>query len=195
MDVLIGLFIIFVKLSLFSFGGGFVMVPIAMAELEANQWATAAELTDAVAIATMSPGPVGVNLAVALGFKVAGFAGAFAAFLGISAPTTMLVILVAAFFFKIYKHHLVTAAFHGLRPVITGIILYAAISLALKNGIILPASDKLILNGYNIFIKDIPIFELKSLAISLSIFLLLLRTAITPIFLIILSGFIGIVIF
>lgn len=194
MDILTGLFMIFSKLSLFSFGGGFVMIPVAMAELEARHWASAAELTDTVAIATMAPGPVGVNLAVGLGYKVAGFAGATAAFLGMSIPTTVLMLIVAIFFFKMYNHKAVAAAFNGIRPVIPGIILYAAVSLALKNGIILAASDKVISNGYNIVMNGV-YFELKSLVIAVFILLLLTKTKTAPVLLIILSGILGIIIF
>ncbi|MDF2572867.1 MAG: chromate transport protein ChrA, partial [Sporomusa sp.] len=150
MEMLITVFWIFAKLSLFSFGGGFVMVPAAIAEIEANQWATASELTNSVAIATMAPGPVGVNLAVGLGYQVGGLPGASAAFLGITLPTTILVVFIALFFFKIYKHPLVSAAFYGLRPTITGIILYAAISLALKNGILFAANDRMLDSGINV---------------------------------------------
>ena len=173
MQMLIGMFWIFAKLSLFSFGGGFVMIPAAIAEIEANHWATAAELTNTVAIATMAPGPVGVNLAVGLGYKVGGLSGASAAFLGITLPTTILVVFVALFFFKVYKHPLVSAAFYGLRPAITGIILYAAISLAFKNGILLAASDKMIESGINVIFNGWHFFEAKSLMITMSIFFLL----------------------
>lgn len=195
MQILIGLFWIFAKLSLFSFGGGFVMVPAAIAEIEANQWATAAELTNTVAIATMAPGPVGVNLAVGLGHKVGGLSGACAAFLGITLPTTILVVLVALFFFKIYKHPLVAAAFYGLRPAITGIILYAAVSLALKNSILFAAGDKMLDSGINVMFNGWHFFEIKSLMITVVIFFLLARSKIAPLILILLSGVIGIMVF
>lgn len=195
MQMLIGMFWIFAKLSLFSFGGGFVMIPAAIAEIEANHWATAAELTNTVAIATMAPGPVGVNLAVGLGYKVGGLSGASAAFLGITLPTTILVVFVALFFFKVYKRPLVSAAFYGLRPAITGIILYAAISLALKNGILLAASDKMIESGINVNFNGWHFFEAKSLMITTSIFFLLARSKIAPLVLILFSGIIGIMVF
>jgi Chromate transport protein ChrA len=195
MSTLLGLFLIFAKLSLFSFGGGFVMVPIAMAELEANHWATAAELTDTVAIATMSPGAVGVNLAVALGYKAAGYEGAAAALAGMTIPITVLLILVALFFSKIYERPIVKSAFYGLRPVITGIILYAAVSLALKNNIILAATDQMMPSGCNIVFDSVHLFELKSLVIFLATFMLLARTKLPTIFFIVLSGIIGVVVF
>lgn len=195
MIMLIKLALMFSKLSLFSFGGGYVMIPIAMKELEANGWATVSELTDIVAIAGMSPGPVAVNAAVGLGYKVAGIKGLIAAFLGITVPTTILVIIVAAFFFKIYKHPKVKAAFYGLRPVITGIIIYAAVSFALKNGVIAASAGKTISSGYNIFFMGNHLFELKSLMIAAAAFFILIKTKTHPIFVIISSGILGTFIF
>lgn len=195
MQILMGMFWIFAKLSLFSFGGGFVMVPAVIAEIEANHWATAAELTNTVAIATMAPGPVGVNLAVGVGYKVGGLPGAGAAFLGITLPTTILVVFVALFFFKVYKHPLVAAAFYGLRPAITGIILYAAVSLALKNGILFAANDKMLDSGINIIFNGWHFFEAKSLVITAVIFFLLAKNKVAPLGLILLSGVVGIIVF
>lgn len=186
---------VFAKLSLFSFGGGFVMVPIAMADMEANHWATAAELTDTVAIATMSPGPIGVNLAVGLGYKVAGINGAMAALAGITIPVTILLFLVAMFFFKIYKHPIVTSSFYGLRPVVTALIMYAAVSLALKNYIILADADKMLASGYNIVLNGVHYFELKSLVIFLVSLAVLSGTKVSPVFCIIFSGIIGVILF
>lgn len=195
MEMMIKLFIIFAKLSLFSFGGGFVMVPVAMKEFEENGLTTAAQLTDAVALATMSPGPVGVNLAVALGYKVGGIAGMFSSFIGITLPTTILVICVALFFFKIYKNHIVKSAFYGLRPVITGVIMYAAISLALKNGMVFANPEHMITKGINIIISGLHILEIKSILIAISVFILLIKTKTPPIFVIIISGILGMIIF
>lgn len=195
MNMLLGLFWIFAKLSLFSFGGGFVMIPIAMADMEANHWATAAELTDTVAIATMSPGPVGVNLAVGLGYKVAGIKGSMAALAGITIPVTILLFLVALFFFKVYKHPVVSAAFYGLRPVVTALIIYAAVSLALKNYIILADLDKMIASGYNVILNGFHCFELKSLIIFVVSLAILAKTKVSPVFCIILSGMAGVILF
>lgn len=195
MEMLIKLALMFSKLSLFSFGGGYVMIPIAMKELEANGWATASELTDIIAIAGMSPGPVAVNSAVGIGYKVAGIKGVAAAFLGITLPTTILVIIVAVFFFRIYKHPKVKAAFYGLRPVITGIIIYAAVSFALKNNVVAAEAGKVIKSGYNIFFMGKHLFELKSVIITCLSFTVLIKTKIHPVFVIIGAGMLGALIF
>lgn len=192
MGVLFKLFIMFVKLCAFAFGGGYVMIPSMVKVSEANHWASAAELTDVIAIAGMAPGPVAVNAAVGFGYKVAGFSGAVVSFLGIAIPCAVIVIVVATFFFKAYNHPLVQAALNGLRPVITGIILYAAVSLAIKNGMILAAGNTLIPGGWNITAAGVNLLEVKSLILIAATFLILIKTKIQPIFLILAAGVLGV---
>lgn len=171
------------------------MIPSLIKASETNHWATAAELTDVIAIAGMSPGPVAVNAAVGYGYKVAGVPGAAAGFLGVALPCAIIVIAVAAFFFKIHQNPKVQGILYGLRPVITGIILYAAISIALKNNIILAAQDKLISKGIYLTVIGENIFELKSAIISTISFFILAKTKISPLFLILGSGILGMLIF
>lgn len=193
--MLLNLFLMFAKLAGFAFGGGYVMIPSLIRASEANHWATAAELTDTVAIAGMAPGPVAVNAAVGYGYLVAGFPGAFASFLGIAVPCAFIVILVATFFFKVYDHPKVQAALYGLRPVITGIILYAAISIALKNKMIMTAAEETIQKGFGLSISGVQLFEGKSLAIIVLTLLILLKTRIQPIFIILAAGLAGMLLF
>lgn len=195
MVMLIKLFLMFVKLCAFAFGGGYVMIPSLIKASEANNWATASELSDVIAIAGMSPGPVAVNAAVGYGYKVAGFSGAVAGFLGIALPCALIVIVVATFFFKIYANPSMQAALYGLRPVITGIILFAAVSLALKNNIIAAEPGRLIENGFYLSALGYNLFEIKSIVIGIAVFLILAKTKISPIFLIISSGLLGVVLF
>lgn len=195
MPLLLEIFLMFMKLSLFSFGGGYVMFPILMREIENNQLISMSELADVIAIAGMSPGAVAVNAAVGVGFKAAGLPGAIASFLGIAIPCAVIVIVVATFFFKVCKHHLVKAAFYGLRPVITGIILYASYKIASTNGIFLSASDSLMENGINISAGSTHLFELKSFLIAIAAFLLLIKTKTHPVLIIFGAGLLGIILF
>jgi chromate transporter len=136
-----------------------------------------------------------VNASISLGYRVAGLPGTLAAFLGIVIPNAVLVILVAVFFFKICTHPQVKAAFYGLRPVITGIILFAAASFAMKNGIFLSASDNLIQGGINLSFFNRHLAEIKSTVIAVSAFLLMHKAKIHPIFVIIGGGVAGILLF
>lgn len=192
------IFLLFFKLSLLSFGGGYVLIPIMLESLEEQNLATTAEVTDLVALAGMSPGPVAVNAAVAVGFKIAGFPGAAAAFLGIAAPCIILVILASMFFFSFYKKKTVQNAMYGLRPVVTGIILFAAFNMAIRNGIIAKSMETLettIVKGFYMGTSNTPFFEIKSLLISITTFLLLVFTKVHPIVIIICAGIAGIMLF
>ncbi|MDF2523041.1 MAG: chromate transport protein ChrA [Clostridiales bacterium] len=195
MNMLFELAMMFAKLSAFAFGGGYVMIPSLIQQSEARHWATATELTNVIALAGMTPGPVAVNAAVAYGYHIAGVAGAATSFLGIAVPCALIVILAASFFFKIYKHPVVKGALYGLRPTITGIIIYAAVSIALKNGIIAFTTSTMIGSGFNFSALGINLFEIKSVVIAVIAFLMLVKTKTHPVFIIIGSGILGAVIF
>ncbi len=200
MDIMVKLFLMFMKLSAFSFGGGYVMIPIMMQELEKNGLIDPSMVTDIVAIAGMSPGPVAVNAAVGLGYCVSklhnmGAWGILPAFMGIALPCAIIVILVAMFFFNVYKNKHVQSALYGLRPAIAGIVLYAAAKLALTNGIFFAHLDTLIKTGANFMLAGHHIAELKSLVLFAAAFFILAKTKLHPIYLIIGSGIIGIFVF
>lgn len=195
MSLLYELFLMFMRLSAFAFGGGYVMIPSMIQMSEARNWATGSELANVIALAGMAPGPVAMNAAVGYGYHVAGFQGAAAAFLGMAVPCAVIVIFAATFFFKVYNHPIVKSILNGLRPAITGIIIYAAVSLAVKNGIFAFTSKSIIKNGINFSISGIGILEVKSTIMALTAFILLTRTKIHPVLLIIASGIVGIIIF
>ncbi|HWR45625.1 chromate transporter [Sporomusa sp.] len=186
------LFQLFLKLSLLCFGGGYVMIPIMMEAIERNRWVSAQGMTDTIAIAAMSPGPVAVNAAVGLGYQINGFAGAAAAFLGILIPCILVVVLAAVYFLKCNSHPAAQGILYGLRAVIPGIILVAALKMAIENGIIFSAHG--IAHGINIAISSWN-FEIKSIMIMVLSVILLIKTKIPPIFLIIASGLCGLVLF
>ncbi len=199
MDIIIKLFLLFVKISVFSFGGGYVAFPIISQANEAYKWLSDTEVSNILSIAGMSPGPVAINAAVGMGYNVAGISGFFAAFLGIAFPCALIVTIVASFFFKIHNHPAVRDVLYILRAVISGIILYAGIDFALKNGIVLAGvfekSGEFIKGGWDVIISSIRIFEIKSVLMVAATFLLLLKTKIHPILVIVGGGILGIFIF
>lgn len=174
MDTLIKLFVMCAKLSCFSFGGGYVMIPLMLGELQSNNLYVG-NITNVIAIAGFSPGPVAVNAAVALGYDVGSFLGSSIAFLGMFLPNITVVIIAALFFTKIYRHEYVQAAFVGLRPVVTGIILYAAISLSIQNGIVNLDGVPVISNGIQLSLFSHSAIEIKSVLILLTTFFILLH--------------------
>jgi chromate transporter len=132
----IKLFLTFFKIGLFMFGGGYAAIPFIQKEIiEMRNWVTPKEFIDILAIAEMTPGPIAVNSATFIGYKLAGFWGGLLATIGVVLPAFLIILLVAAFFYTYRTHPLVEATFRGIRPAVIGLISAALFSLA-KGGMI-----------------------------------------------------------
>ena len=142
--VFLELFWSFCKIGFTSFGG-LSMVPLISQEMVSHGWMTVAEVSDIVAIAEITPGPLGLNCATFAGTQAAGFLGAVCANLGILSPTLVLCAVVAVFFEKFRDAAFMRRIMTGVRPVCLGLILGVLCSLALTNfalpggGVNLPA--------------------------------------------------------
>lgn len=134
--ILMELFWTFLVIGFISFGGGYAMIPIIEMEVLKKGWMTTQEFTDVIAVAGMSPGPIATNSAIFVGYHVQGITGAIAAGLGMVVPSLLLVVIMAFFFYRISKNKHVESAFYGLRPIITGLIGYAAIKFTISNHLI-----------------------------------------------------------
>lgn len=127
---LIKLFITFFKIGAFSFGGGYAMIPIIQREIERNNWISTKEFIDIIGIAGMTPGPIAVNSAAFVGFKVNDLLGALSAMLGIMLPSFLCVIIIFKYFNKYKDHELNILIFKGIKAVVVGLIASAAISVS-----------------------------------------------------------------
>ncbi|PMC38057.1 chromate transporter [Bacillus sp. UMB0899] len=134
--MLLQLFILFFMIGTVSFGGGYAMLPVIEREVTGKGWITTTDFTDAVALAGMTPGSIASNSATIVGYKVAGIPGAIISSIAMSLPSLILILVIALFFYKLHSNKLVKSAFYGLRPIVTSLIMYAAIKLALSNGVI-----------------------------------------------------------
>ncbi|WP_175638599.1 chromate transporter [Metabacillus schmidteae] len=134
--MLLQLFILFFMIGTVSFGGGYAMLPVIEREVTGKGWITTTDFTDAVALAGMTPGSIASNSATIVGYKVAGIPGAIISSIAMSLPSLILILVIALFFYKFHSNKLVKSAFYGLRPIVTSLIMYAAIKLALSNGVI-----------------------------------------------------------
>jgi chromate transporter len=130
------LFITFLSIGFVSFGGGYAMIPVIERQVTNHNWMSIEDFTNVIAVAGMSPGPIGTNSAIFVGYKTAGLAGAVCSAAGMVLPSLIIVVLVATFFYKFDQNVWVKAAFYGLRPIITGLILFGAIRFAKSNHII-----------------------------------------------------------
>ena len=128
MMILLQLFWEFLKIGLFSVGGGMATLPFLYDLSDSTGWFTYAQLADMLAVSESTPGPVGINMATYVGYTVGGFGGAVLATLGTILPGTVIVLIIASMLDKFRGNKYVDAAFYGLRPASTGLIAAAGVS-------------------------------------------------------------------
>lgn len=120
----------FFKTGLFAVGGGMATLPFLSAMGERFGWFSAAELADMLAISESTPGPIGINMATYVGYKLAGIPGGLIATLGLIAPSIIVILLIAAFLNNYSGNRFVMAGFYGLRPASVALIASAGLSVA-----------------------------------------------------------------
>ncbi len=133
----LSLFLTYLKIGLFGFGGGYAMLSLIQHEtVEVVQWGatapwlTQSEFTDIVAISQMTPGPIGINSATYIGYTVTGSVwGSIVATIAVCLPSFLLVLLVSRFILRNKENPIIKSIFKGLRPVIVGLIASAALLL------------------------------------------------------------------
>ncbi|GIP53197.1 MULTISPECIES: chromate transporter [Paenibacillus] len=126
------LFLVFIKVGLISFGGGYAVMTLIQREVAGKGWVEAGEFQEIVSLAGMAPGSIATNTATLIGYSQSGFLGAVAATVGIILPSLIIVIILTASFIRLQNNDLVKSSFYGLRPVVTGLIIYAAIHFGLS---------------------------------------------------------------
>ncbi len=181
MMLLLELFWSFVKIGFTSFGG-LSMIPLISSEMISHGWMTAHEVSDIVAIAEMTPGPLGLNCATFAGMRAAGFLGAFVANMGALSPTFTLCFIAALFFQHFKQNKRLAQIMIGVRPACVGMVAGIVIDLILVNYVDINQN----IHVPSIIIGVIDLILLIKFRVSIPIVLLL--NAITGI---ILFGFMG----
>lgn len=131
-ETLLQLFWSFCQIGYTSFGG-MSMVPLINDEMVSHGWMNVSEVSDIIAIAEMTPGPLGLNCATFAGMRVAGILGAIISVLGVLAPTFTLCALAAVFFEKFKNSRALKNIMVGVRPAALGIIVAVMIDLSRTN--------------------------------------------------------------
>jgi len=171
--MLIKLFLEFFKVGLFTFGGGYAMIPLIQKDIvEKYHWLSMEQFTDIIAITEMTPGPIAVNSATFVGYKLAKFWGALVSTVGVVLPSFLVIWAIASVFLSFQNNPIVQAALRGLRPAVLGMIIVAALS-----------------------ISNIATTGFKSVIIVLGVILGVAVFKLHPIIVFILSGIIGILFF
>ena len=127
------LFFTFLKIGAFTFGGGYAMVALLEHEfVEGKKWVSREEFLDMVAIAESTPGPMAVNSATYIGYKLAGFKGAAVSTLAVCLPSFLVIYGISLFFDQFLKLSVVASAFRGIQVCVIYLILSAGLKM-LKN--------------------------------------------------------------
>lgn len=125
------LFYSFLKIGLFTFGGGYAMIPLIRREVvERRKWVAEDHFLELLTLAQSAPGPISLNAAVFVGYTARGWRGALAAISGVVLPSFVIILAVAMFFTQIRHNRGVEAAFRGMRPAVVALILAPVWSLA-----------------------------------------------------------------
>lgn len=168
----------FFKIGLFTFGGGYAMVAVFERELvEKKKWLGDEEFTDIIAIAESTPGPLAINSATYVGYKVSGVLGSFFSTLGVVLPSFSIILVISLFFDRFLELEYVNYAFRGIQACVAFLILSAGIKMA----------KKLKANALNIILASITVLCL--------VLLTLFSVKFSTIFYILIGGFIGLCVY
>jgi chromate transporter len=171
--MLIRLFIAFLKIGAFSFGGGYGVLAFMQREIiESNNWISLLDFTNIVAIAEMTPGPIAVNASTFVGYKMGGFAGSTLATFGVVLVPFTLSLIVSIYFNKFKHLKQVNWILKGIRPAVLGLIAAACFN-----------------------IGKISFVDIKSVLIGILVFVGVYRFKVHPILALVLSGILGIIVY
>ena len=128
------LFLTFMKIGAITFGGGYAMIPIIEEEVtRKRKWISEIEIMDILAISESTPGPIAVNTATYVGYKVAGIAGGIIATLGLAIPSFVIIFVISFFYKDFIQWPVIAAMFKGLKIGVI-ILLFSAV-LRLRKGV------------------------------------------------------------
>lgn len=129
----IKLFLTFFKIGAFTFGGGYAMIPLIQHEVcQKNQWITEEDILDIVAIAESTPGPIAINSATFVGYKICGILGSIAATLGVVVPSFLTMLFIFFILDRFQEKPPVQYAFMGIRACVLALVIKALLSMYKK---------------------------------------------------------------
>lgn len=123
------LFIIFFKIGLFTFGGGYAMVPLIQEEICQRGWMTDEKLIELIAVCESTPGSLAVNMATYLGLQMSGIAGAIVCTIGVVTPAFIIICIISNAFERFKESRIIQAVMKGLKPAVVALIFVSAVSI------------------------------------------------------------------
>ena len=187
MSGLLELIAVFLKISVFSFGGGYVMIGYMQNEFVSRGWISANDFANIVSISQMTPGPIGINAATFVGFTTEGYLGAVLASVSVALIPFVLVLLVSVFYDKYKSNKVIQNILKGIRPACVGLIIIVGVGFfetAAMNG-----------GGLKEFFAGEAFFNVKALILFAVSFVVLLKTKISSIWVMLASLAVGIFLF
>lgn len=125
------LFLTFLKVGTFAFGGGYAMLSLIGDSVLGYGWMTEEELLNFVGVETVIPGPIAVNMATYIGYEQGGFLGALLATIGVVLPSFVIILIVSACIKNLLKYPPVKTFIASMRPALGGLIVSVAVTMAL----------------------------------------------------------------
>ena len=185
------LFYTFFLIGLFTFGGGYAMIPMIQDQVVGKGWMSDAQLTDFIAISESTPGPFAINISTFVGSQVGGIFGAVCSTLGVILPSFIIIILVAIILSKFLMNRYVQGALNGVKPVILALICSTAIIFFVKMALFSGNA----LYSQTMTFDRAGVTLLLVLASFVIIYKTYIKKSLNPILLLLLSAVLGIVIF
>lgn len=157
------LFLSFLQIGMFSFGGGYAALPLIQEQVMKHGWLSITEFTDLITISQMTPGPIAINSATFVGIRMGGFAGALIATLGCILPSCILVMGLAWLYLRYRKLSMLQSILETLRPAVVAMIAAAGVSImvtAFWNGPV--SADTVKIDSILIFIAAVYLLKKKN---------------------------------
>ncbi len=131
--IYIKLFLEFFHIGLFSFGGGYATLPFLYHIADVQKWYTTKQLSDMIAISSITPGPVGVNVATFAGFTTSGILGAFIATASVILPSLIIVIIISKLLEQFRHNKYVQSVIYTLKPAGCGLLAAVGVDMFVNN--------------------------------------------------------------
>lgn len=160
------LFLEFFHIGLFSFGGGYATLPFLYHIAENQGWYTTKQLTDMIAVSSITPGPVGVNVATFAGYTTSGILGALVATSSVILPSLIIVIIISKLLEQFKHNKYVKSVIYSIKPAGCGLLGAVAVDMFLTDLSVKGVVLLLILFGFSLSKKHDPLFYLGLSAIA-----------------------------
>ena len=164
--ILTQLFFEFFHIGLLSFGGGYATLPFLYHIAEFRHWYSAKELTDMIAVSSITPGPIGINVATFAGFKTAGIIGSMVATASIVLPSFILVLIISRLLKQFKQNKYVRSIIYTLKPAGCALLAAVGVDMFVNSTNVLGMFLLLILFGLSLIEKRDPLFYLGITALA-----------------------------